>query len=829
MQSKHYAIVAGLLAVSLGMDAQRATADAIDDRASALLKRMTLIEKLDLVGGVDNFYIRGNRRLGLPALRMADGPLGVRKLGPSTAYAGGIALAASWDEALAKRVGTMIGKDARARGVHFLLGPGVNLYRAPLCGRNFEYFGEDPFLAARTAVGYIEGVQSQGVAATVKHFLGNNSEYNRHQTDDLIDERTLRELYLPAFEAAVREAKVGAIMDAYNLVNGEHMTQNRRLNLDIAKREWGFAGVLMSDWDATYDAVAAANGGLDLEMPSGKLMSRDNLAVAIKEGKLSIATVDDKVLRILRTAIRFGWLDREQIDRGWPLLSPEGRAVALETARAGMVLLKNQGNVLPLDKGKLRTLAIIGPNAYPAVPLAGGSARVQPFAAVSFLEGLSSYLGDTVSVTWSRGLPSMEDIFATSAFTTAATDGRPGVVAEYFNRRGLGGTPTVVRTEAHVHLSDEGGTAWPPELGKEFSARMRGYFVPPSSGAYRFTVASYGLDEFRLYVDGKKVLERAGQPQPILHATLALKGGKAHAIKIDYLHFDHHARLGMGVRKASDLIAPEAKTLAAAADVVVAAVGFDPSTEGEGADRTFALPAGQEELLTMLTKTNKNTVVVLTSGGGVDMSRWLDAVPALLQAWYPGQEGGHALAQILFGEVSPSGKLPVTFERRFEDNAVADSYFPDREGRIRYKEGVFLGYRHVDQAGVKPLFPFGFGLSYTTFKYANLAITPEHMAVDGSVTVAFDVSNQGQRAGAEIAQVYVGDARAPVPRPPKELKGFAKVALAPGETRRVQVTLDRRAFSYYGPKGWTATAGEHDVLVGSSSQHIALRGKVALE
>lgn len=829
MKSKRNAIVGGLVAASLGMGAKQASADGIDDRASAILKRMTLVEKLDLLGGVDKFYIRGNRRLGLPALRMADGPLGVRNVGPATAYAGGIALAASWDEALAQRVGTMIGKDARARGVHFLLGPGVNLYRAPLCGRNFEYFGEDPFLAARMAVGYIQGVQSQGVAATVKHFLGNNSEYNRHQTDSTIDERTLRELYLPAFEAAVREAKVGAIMAAYNLVNGEHMTQNRRLNVDVAKREWGFDGVLMSDWDATYDAVGAANGGLDLEMPAGTVMSRDNLAAAIKEGKVSVATVDDKVLRILRTAIRFGWLDRGQTDASWPLLSPKGRKVALESARASMVLLKNQGNLLPLDKGKLRTLAVIGPDAYPAVPLAGGSARVRPFAAVSFLEGLSSYLDEAATVTWHRGVASMEDIFDTSVFTTSATDGRPGLLAEYYNRRGLGGTPTVVRTEAHIRLSDEGGTPWPPELGKEFSARMHGYFVPPSSGTYRFTVASYGLDEFRLFVDGKKVLERSGQPQPILHATLALKAGKAHAIKIDYLHFDHHARLGMGVRKVSDLIAPEVKALAAAADVVVAAVGFDPSTEGEGADRTFALPAGQEELLATVTKANKNTIVVLTSGGGVDMSRWLEAVPAVVQAWYPGQEGGHALAQILFGEVSPSGKLPVTFERRFEDNAVADSYFPDRQGRIRYKEGVFLGYRHVDQAGRKPLFPFGFGLSYTTFKYANLQVTPERMAVDGTVTVAFDVTNQGQRAGAEVAQVYVGDVRAPVPRPPKELKGFAKVALAPGETRRVQVTLDRRAFSYYGPKGWTATAGEHDVLVGSSSQHIELRGKVALE
>ena len=816
---------------TLAVTVYAAPPDDVEQRARAILKQLTLDEKLDYLGGINGFYIRGIERLGLPEFKMADGPIGVRNFGPSTAYAAGIALAASWDQELANQVGAMIGKDARARGVHFLLGPGVNLYRTPLCGRNFEYFGEDPFLAARMAVNYIKGVQAQRVTATVKHFMGNNSEFNRHHTSSEIDERTLREIYLPTFEAAVREAKVGAIMNSYNLVNGVHATQHDYLNNQIAKQEWGFDGILMSDWDATYDGVAAANGGLDLEMPSGKFMNRANLGAAIKDGKVSVGTIDDKVLRILRTAIRFGWLDREQTDRAWPLFSEEGRKLALETARASMVLLKNQDGVLPLDKNQLKSVALIGPDAYPAVPVGGGSAQVRPFVAVSYLEGINRQLAGSAAVTWSRGLAPLREIFESNAFVTAASGGKPGLFGEYFTNKEFAGTPAATRTDEHLHFWSEGRAQWPAGLGREFSVRWNGCFIPPSSGDHRFSISSYGLDGYRLFVDGKKVLDRAGQAQPIQHATLKLQAGKAYAIRLEYVHFDHHAQLGLGVRKSSELVAPEVKQLAARADVAIVLVGFDPSNEGEGQDRTFQLPAGQDELIAMVRNANKHTIVVVTSGGGVDMSRWVDGTNAIVQAWYPGQEGGRALAQLLFGDFSPSGKLPVTFERRLDDNATHDNYLPDSDGKIAYREGVFLGYRHFDRAGKKPLFPFGHGLSYTKFKYGNFAIHPEVMAVDGVVTVAFDVTNQGKREGAEVAQVYVGDRHAPVPRPPKELKGFAKVTLAPGQTKRVQVVLDRRAFSYYDDKAkaWTAAPGDFDVLVGSSSQQIELRGKAVLK
>jgi beta-glucosidase len=804
---------------------------AVEKRVDAILKKMTLEEKIDTLGGVDSFYIRANPRLGLPELKMADGPFGIRASDPSTTYAAGIALAASWDVDLAERVGTMLGRDARARGVHFLLAPAVNIYRAPLCGRNFEYFGEDPWLASRMAVAYIKGVQSQGVSATIKHFLGNNSEIDRHHTSSEIDERTMREIYLPTFEAAVREAQVGAIMVSYNLVNGVHMTEHQHLVHNLVKQEWGFDGIVMSDWDATYDGVAAANAGLDLEMPSGKFMNRATLIPAIKHGQVSLATIDDKIRRILRTAIRFGWLDREQTDPTWPLFPAEGRALALETARASMVLLKNQGDWLPLDKAKIKSVAVIGPDAYPAVPVGGGSAQASPFVAVSYLQGLVDYLAGSATVTWTRGLVPSNEIFETTVFATAATGRQLGLRAEYFDNPSLAGTPSLTRVDEHVSFSWDRPNPWPTGKASAGSARWTGYFIPTTSGAYRFVANSYGLNQYRLFVDGKPVLDRTAQAQPIGLATLKLKAGQAYAIRLEYVHRDHHARLGMGVRKVSDLIEPAAKTLAAAADIAVVLAGFDPSNEGEGADRTFELPAGQDQLIDLVRAANKNTVVVITSGGGVDMTRWVDSIRAIVQAFYPGQEGGTALAQLLFGDFSPSGKLPATFERRFEDSAAFRSYAPQADKKIPYSEGVFLGYRHFDRVKTKPLFPFGHGLSYTTFKYSGLTVTPAVMSESGLVTVAFDVSNTGKREGAEVTQVYVSDGHAPLPRPVKELKGFARVSLKPSQTKRVQITLDRRALSYFdeAAQQWKAEPGDFEVLVGSSAQHIELRGKLSLK
>ena len=812
----------------------------VSGQVEAMLAHMTLQEKIELLGGIDGFYTQALPSLNVPRFKMADGPMGVRNFGPATAMAAGINLAATWDAALARQVGAQIGRDARGKGVNFLLGPGVNIYRAPLNGRNFEYFGEDPYLASRITVAYIEGVQSEGVSATVKHFMGNNSEYSRHVTNDVIDERTMREIYLPVFEAAVKEARVGAVMDSYNLVNGEHMTQNSMLNTQILKKEWGFAGVLMSDWFSTYDGVAAANSGLDLEMPAGAFMNRGTLAPAIDSGKLSVSTIDDKVRRILTLAIQSHWLERDQTDPSIPRYNAEGRQVALQAAREGMVLLKNEGKTLPLDKAKIKSIAVIGPDAYPAVPVGGGSAGVRPFAAVSFLEGISKEIGASTPTYYDAGIPDLPTLAQRTDFSRTAESGNtPGLMAEYFRNEDLQGDPIQRETELHINFgtvanADLGFTspAYPAGAG---SARWSGFYAVPSAGTYDFFVQSTGEagGYYRVYLNDKLILDNWNEACALVGVeTTDLSAGN-HKIVVE-----HHgrpsflgARFRFGIVRHGTYVDSTAERLASSANAVVVAVGFNPESESEGADRTFRLPPGQDELIERMAALNKRTIVVITSGGGVDMRPWIERVPALLEAWYPGQEGGTALAEILFGDLNPSGRLPVTFERRWEDNPVHDSYYPEvGTERVAYKEAVFLGYRGYDHNGTEPLFPFGYGLSYTTFRYDNLSIRPAARSLGLSYEVSFDVTNTGGREGAEVAEVYVGELKPSVPRPPKELKAFARVKLDPGARQRVKVTLNGRAFSYYDTKAyeWRVDPGAFMVFVGDSEAHIQLKGAMAL-
>jgi beta-glucosidase len=801
----------------------------VEKRVTSILNQMTLDEKLEIIGGINDLHTLPIPRLGIPSLRMSDGTMGVHDYGLTTAYPAGIALAASWDVGLAERFGVAMGKDARAHGVHFVLGPGMNIYRAPMNGRNFEYFGEDPFLALRTAVSVINGMQGQRVIAVAKHFAGNNSEFARMTLSSDIDERTLREIYLPAFEASVKEAHVGAVMDAYNLVNGTYMTQNDHLNNDILKKEWGFDGILMSDWGGTHDGVAAANGGLDLEMPSPTFMNRDALLPALKDGKISEATIDDKVRRILRKAIEFGFFDQPQTDAGIPTYSQEGRQVALEEARGGMVLLKNSGNLLPLDETKVKTIAVIGPDAYPAVVSGGGSAEGKPFNAVSFLEGISNRLGTKAKVLYAVDVPPLDEVFESSEFVTAP-GGETGLKGEYFSNEELKGTPALVRTDKHVHFDWGEGSFAPGEPVDHFAVRWTGYFVPKESGDYKFFTSSD--DGVRLYVgDDIAIDDWLPHSQTLDTAARHLEAGQAYKIRLEYFDSVSSAIVGFGVTRAEAFVGRETKPLAAKADAVIICVGFDPKTEGEGFDRPFQLPGGQDELIRQISAVNKNVIVVLTAGGNVDVTRWLENVPAVLQAWYPGQEGGTALAQVLFGDYSPSGKLPASFERRWEDSPTFHSYYPPKgESRVQYSEGVFVGYRHFDRSEVKPLFAFGYGLSYTTFAYSKLSVTPQTGDLNQPVTVSFDLRNTGHREAAEVAELYVGDSHASVPRPVKELKGFAKIDLKPGETRRITLRLDRRAFSFYDvqKKDWSAEPGDFEILVGGSSDNIQLRGKFTL-
>jgi beta-glucosidase len=794
---------------------------AIEQRVDAIIAKLTLKQKLELIGGEDSMYIRAEPSVGFPRLKMSDASMGVRTWGPDTAYAGGVALAASWDPKLAHETGVSTGDDARARGVNFLLGPGVDVYRAPMNGRNFEYLGEDPYLTAQTAVAYIEGVQSQGVIATIKHFAANDEEYDRHNVSSDVDMRTLREIDLPAFEAAVKVAHVGAVMDSYNLLNGVHSTQNHFLNVEVLRNDWHFKGILMSDWDATYSAVGAANNGLDLEMPSGKFMNPQNLMPAIKDGRVSVATIDQKVRRIFRTSIRFHFLDRPQTDLSIPLNSPFGRHVALQGALESITLLKNEGYLLPLDESKIHTLAVFGPDAWPAVPGGGGSSEVTPFEATSIMTGLSDYLGHRVNVLYVRGLPTADDIFASTDFVDKA------VKVEIFNNPDFSGTPQVMYAPRIASFKSE---EWTPPTKAHKSIRITADYMPMTTGSYLILTGAGGSDAYTVYLDGRKVLDqphREGQAPQFTEALFT--AGTPVKLRVDYLPDASYPRIGVGIIATDKLVSPEVAKIAAMADAAVVAVGFDPETESEGLDRSYTLPFGQDELIQAVAAANKHTIVTLTAGGGVDTHRWLNEVPAFIDNYYPGQAGGAALAEILFGEHSPEGHLPFSFAKSWQQNPVHDCYYapPVPKGQmphIKYCEGVFLGYRYYTTRHIQPLYPFGFGLSYTTFSFSNLKVSPQDASPNGPITVSFDVTNTGDRAGADVAQLYVGDPSARIERPVKELKGYQKVRLEPGKSEHVTLPLNRRSLAYWSvaANNWRVDPGKFVVYVGDSSENTPL-------
>ncbi|MGA3091560.1 MAG: glycoside hydrolase family 3 C-terminal domain-containing protein [Terriglobales bacterium] len=830
------ALACSLLLTSVHASAQFVGHDpaAVDKRVNELVGKMTLEEKIDLISGDTPFRTHPVPRLKIPFFQMADGPVGAHIPAPTIAYAAGIGLAASWDKALAVRVGEQLGRDCRSRGAVFLLGPGVNIYRAPMNGRNFEYFGEDPFLASQIAVGYIRGVQEEGVSATVKHYLGNNSEYLRHDADSVIDERALREIYMPVFEAAVKVGKVGAIMDSYNLTNGEHMTQNRRLNVDVAKEQWHFPGIIMSDWVATYDTTAAVKGGLDLEMPFGVYYNQQTLLPLLKAGTITQADLDDKIRRLLRVAVDFGWLDHPALDTSIPRYNLQGRAASLQAALEGAVLLQNDNRTLPLDRAALKTIAVIGPTATQTITTGGGSGEVVSFANASLLVGISNYLGEGAKVLYARGIRSINQMARLTQFTTDAQSATAGVTHTTFAQADLQGGETGTTVERLMLLS--GSTRREPEeqelnaltshknsnpyLRTTTSGRWTGYYTADVAG--KFAVFAQTDGRYRLLIDDGVVFDSSVIPRAILsQATVELSKGP-HKVVLEQLATQFASVSGMrvGIAPLGTIVEPDALEMASQADAVVLAVGFNSSSESEGGDRTFELPVGQQQLIEQVAALGKKTIVVITSGGSVDVSSWKDKVQGILATWYAGEEGGNAAARLLFGENNPGGHLPISWEKKVTDNPSYDSYYPDKgTDKVVYREGIFVGYRGYEHAHIEPLFPFGFGLSYTTFSFTNLASTP---TANGHFSVRFDVANTGQRAGATVAQLYVGEAMPTVPRPVKELKQFERVMLQPGETKHVTVELDSRSFSFYdvAAAAWRANAGTFSLMLGDSSANI---------
>lgn len=861
-----------------------------DARVEELVAGMTLDEKIAYVTGETNwnygFYARPLERLGLPALQMADGPAGVRinkgdvHGGRATALPAPIALAATWDPDLAVEYGAVIGVECRATDHNVSLGPAVDIARVPLGGRTFESYGEDPLLTSRIGVGVVRGVQSQGVQACAKHYAINNQEDHRSSVDAVIDERTMHELYLPPFEALVREAGVASMMASFNRVNGEFACENHTLLTTDLRERFGFRGWIMSDYGANHSTAPAANAGLDQEQP-GEGHWGGQLWHAVQAGEVAEATLDEKVRNILRPLVGLGQIEHPVGIAEFP--EDEHHATAQRIAEAGMVLLRNDGT-LPLRD--VRMVALIGPDIDAAGARGGGSSMVGGTKSVSPLEGLRTALGDGVEIVTAYGsdpvtpgalLPG-PDAIPSSFFRTAAGD--VGLDAEFWTNTEFSGEPFLARTEGQIEQNlgfhnfpgfNAGSPRYPQlptELNGRMSVRYTGTLTVPATGVYRFAITSLGsysfaldgvvraasenredttVDELTTTAEESAPADDADTPQPytwggdtpdaetLVHPfELRLVAGTAYGVRFEYAAdspaqgFLLGARVRLGWVPPQGVLAPEVRAaadLAAGADVAIVAVR---TYEAEADDRPrLGLPNGQDDLIRGVIAGGTPTIVVLMTGSPVDTTRWGGEPAALLQAWYPGQAQGDALARVLTGAAEPGGRLPLTIPRSLAATPAADPRsYPGVDGRVHYTEGVRVGYRAVDPDGAQPAYPFGHGLGYTTFAYGDLDVRAAEG--DAVADVGVTVRNTGAREGSEVVQVYVGELPVAVDTPARQLAGFAKVRLAPGESRRIDVRIPRRAVSYYDvdTHGFVAGRGAIEVLVGASSADIRLRGRI---
>ena len=799
---------------------------------AALADSMTLAEQVTLLSGDSFWSVAPNARLGIGALRVTDGPNGARGGGSliggvsAAAFPVGIALGATWDPALAEEIGAALAAEVKSKGAHVALAPTVNIHRSVTNGRNFECYSEDPELAAALAVGVIRGLQGQGIAATIKHFAGNESEIERTTVDSVIDERSLREIYLRPFEDAVKTAGVWAVMSSYNRLNGTYAAENRWLLTDVLRGDWGFDGVVMSDWFGSRTTAPTVNAGLDLEMPGPTRDRGEKLIAAVQAGEVAAETVRERAINMLRLMDRTGALrdHRPHAERAEDL--PQTRALIRRAGAAGAVLLKNDG-ILPLAPGL--KVAVIGPNAAVAQVMGGGSAQLNPHYTVSPLDGLRAALGDD-AVTHAQGCTNhrWEPLL-------------PGPLrAEYFANRDLAG-------EAVFAEDVPFGTAFvipDPSRGYDpqaFSMRVRGVFVPAVTGLHRVGVVATGpavvridgqvVADARAWTKGRTFFEE-GCDEVV--GEVHLTAGRTYAVEMDFaarqgdnLQFSAW-RLGIGRPLGADDIAAAARA-AAAADVAVVCVGRNGEWDTEGSDLDgITLPGAQDALVAAVIAANPRTVVVLQTGGPVELP-WKADAAAILQAWYPGQECGNAIADVLTGAVEPGGRLPQTFPLRWADNATFSQdpeIYPGLNGRVRYEEGVFIGYRHHARMGIPPMFPFGHGLGYTTFDLGGMTATAD--GAGAQVTVR--VTNTGDRRGSTVVQVYGGEVAPAVPRPEVALVAFRKVTLDPGESAEVAFDLTPRAFAFWdtGARGWRVRAGAHVLRAGLSATDIRAQAQVML-
>jgi beta-glucosidase len=803
----------------------------IEQRVEQLLQQLTLTEKVALLSGKDAWNTMPIERLGIPSLTVTDGPHGARRPTPTTAFPTGTALAATWNPQLIERVGVALAEETLAMNCDVLLGPCVNIIRHPLGGRNFETYSEDPYLAGRIGVAWINGLQSKKVGASLKHFACNNQEIERMRGSSNVDERTLREIYLAQFEMIVQHAKPWTVMCSYNRLNGVYASEHRHLLTEILKGEWQYDGVVISDWSANHTTTESVKNGLDLEMPGPARYYGRLLVEAAELWQIEMAAIDDAARRILRMLVRSGRLDAPR--PSGKVNTPAHQQLARATAAEAITLLKNEGALLPLKLDALKSIAVIGPSATDWQITGGGSSRVEPPYRVAPLEALKNKIGARVHVEYAPGCDHYaEPPRIQSDWLTPAQGSGQGLTLELFANTDCAGTPvdTTVMPTLDYFVWDDG--AHPRISFARFSARWRGTLTVPETGRYTLKInhSSYA----RVFVDDQRVIESDHSPaHPRDSAQIELVGGRAHALRVEFVKRtdENYAFVRLGLARAyrpgEDTRLARAVELAQRSDVALVFVGLPENYETEGADRPdMELTNAQNDLVRTIAQVNRQTIVVINAGAPVTMP-WLDDVRAVVWGYYTGQEAGNALADVLCGEVNPSGKLPMTLPKRLQDTPAFTNYPGTRE--VFYGEGIFVGYRWYDARDIAPLFPFGHGLSYTTFEYSALRV-PSHARAGESVEIALTVKNTGAMSGKEIVQVYVRDVHASLARPPKELKQFAKIELTPGEAKTLSLTLDARAFAFYDPYAhqWNVEPGAFEILVGSSSRDIRLRGVVEI-
>ncbi len=713
-----FKIIFGFLPGSCALTAMAQSATTNEAKITALIKKMTLEEKVNMLHASSSFTSGGVKRMGIPEMVTSDGPHGVRvehgrgwDIVKDVEDAGtylptGNTLAATWNPQLGYAFGTVLGSEAKYRGKDVILGPGINIIRTPLNGRNFEYLSEDPYLISKMVVGEIKGIQDQGISACVKHYAANNQEYERDFIDVEMSERALREIYLPGFKAAVTIGKVNTLMGAYNKFRGQFCTHNEYLINKILKGEWGFKGLVMSDWGAVHNTMQALYNGTDLEMGTdlsmlphpnyGKFFMGDTVITLVKSGKVPVALIDDKVRRILRVMYATHMIGEKRQPGAYNTRAHQ--LTALKIAEEGIVLLKNENNTLPLKVSAIKNIAVIGENASRENAYGGGSSQVKAKYEITPLAGLKNLLGSKVNIQYAQG----------------------------------------------------------------------------------YKIARGAKDDDEMIKQAADAASKAD--------VAIVVGGWTHGYNYN--------------------------------------VWGDNAYDAESVDKPdMNMPFGQDKLIQAVIKANPRTIVVLMGGGAIDMSKWVDKAPAIVEGWYPGMEGGNAIAKVLFGEVNPSGKLPMTFPKKLKDvPAEKIGEYPGKDGIVNYKDDIFVGYRYYDTYNVEPQFAFGHGLSYTTFKYDHIAVKSQ-----GAVsTVTLSVKNTGMVTGGEVVQLYIHKQTTAIKRAEKELKAFQKVFLKPGESKAITLTLDADAFKYYNEqrRQWVVEKGAYDVLVGSSSRDLRLKATV---